>query len=127
MQQRHSASTSTGSVSHVPATALPWARKTANNGDVDLVSGVKFVATFGAADGDLVDAIKQDADYAEHACNAYPRLVEALKEALKWVDENDPGSGSRLYLRCADLLRELGELGSTAVSVGDAQENEKAK
>ena len=28
----------------------------------------------------------QDAAYAVHACNAYPKLMEALREIAKWTD-----------------------------------------
>lgn len=74
-----------------PITKLPWFQDP--TGDC----GPQYV---GPADGVHFTTIaykKRDAAYIVHACNAYPRLVEAL-------------IGSQMSNAAVDLLRELGEL-----------------
>lgn len=58
---------------HNPATALPWLCK-----NRFVFAGTTAVAkTSVAFDGFYSD---EDAAYIAHACNAYPELVEALRE-----------------------------------------------
>ena len=55
-----------------PATPLPWTKN-----DAPVIGGI-----YGADDSKLVGANelpRHDAAYIVHACNSYPRLVEALK------------------------------------------------
>lgn len=65
--------------------------------------------------------VKQDTMYAVHACNAYPKLVAALKAVAKWVCDDDRVPDSEMFdhdheltegdvRKCRNLLRELGEL-----------------
>jgi hypothetical protein len=67
-----------------PATPLPWKRwqSLADNSENVSNTDSAFVCEVGkiAADTDS-DAIKADALYIVHACNAYPKLIEALREA----------------------------------------------
>lgn len=72
---------------HKPATALPWGALPYKSGDRER------------------EQIAQDDVYELHAANAYPKLVEAIKDSLH--GHCDVGSqSSALFLR---VLRELGE------------------
>jgi hypothetical protein len=61
-----------------PATPLPWIvnKKDEICSAKDFYDVAKFVRYAGA----------QDAAYAAHACNAYPKLMDALREIAKWTD-----------------------------------------
>ena len=86
-------------IKHKPATALPWevdeeATVCGNN------SAVAFTRRRESAYMD------EDAAYIAHACNAYPKLVEALREAIGGME--DFGAGD-MRSRAIAALRELGE------------------
>ena len=69
---------------HSPATSLPWP---------GLIPEPNFA--------------RQDAAYIVHAANAYPKLVEAIKDDLKSYLGDFPQDHPATKLRA--LLRELGE------------------
>lgn len=77
-----------------PATPLPW---TKTDGHFQRVTG-------------------KDIDYFVHAANAYPRLVEALREAEKnfryaaWLERNKKYAADLTAHadKCEYVLRELG-------------------
>lgn len=58
--------------------------------------------------GDHPELAPENAAYIAHAANAYPRLVEALREQLQ-AYEGDFGP-QHISTRHRALLRELGEL-----------------
>ena len=62
---------------------------------------------FDAADGSKA-ARKKNAAYIVHACNAYPRLVEAMLLLVRRPDQNRALRTDQLLAR--NLLHELGEL-----------------
>ncbi len=96
---------------HTPATPLPWQGYTSGY-DLSIVArqhtlAEKVCRGIGAS----------DAAYIVHTANAYPRLVEALREWIKLAPElmeQLPGAYEEVVRlrRNADyfLLRELGEL-----------------
>ena len=95
---------------HKPATALPW--ETAVNGeeppqwDVCAANGGDMVADL----MNMPDTGEQDAAYIVHAANAYPRLVEALRNLKEQVEcMNAQQAFGRDYDEARALLRELGE------------------
>jgi hypothetical protein len=67
-----------------PATALPWKCWQSLDDNSENVANREnaFVCEVGkiASDTDS-DAIRADARYIVHAANAYPKLIEALREA----------------------------------------------
>ena len=73
-----------------PETELPWE----DNGNEIVAASDRFCGIAGAVDG-------EDAAYIVHACNAYPKLVEALKEVA--------ASSYGQRHNAIALLRELGE------------------
>lgn len=75
---------------HEPETPLPW--KSSGAGYLCGTSDNGWVVV----DSDLSD---RDAEYIQHACNAYPKLVKALRRYCK--------NG---FLSAEELLKELGEL-----------------
>ena len=80
-----------------PGTPLPW--------EVD-----REIVLWQAGDDELeevatasrLSACTHDAAYIAHACNAYPKLVEALKRRI-----TTPGANE--YAACGKLLQDLGE------------------
>ena len=74
---------------HTPANGLPWITVNNNYGRTVLVSKPVFEAAGEKANiwtGRIFNVPqdrrrRQDALYAQHAANAYPQLVEALKDA----------------------------------------------
>jgi hypothetical protein len=90
---------------HKPATALPWSVagfSTSRVRGVHAASGkLRNVADFVEYVGDK----GEDAAYATHAANAYPKLVEALRGIL----QGDGASWATRATVARDLLRELGE------------------
>ena len=88
-----------------PATALPW---TAVEKSPTYISPIVPLEWHYTRDDDGIHFNPQDAAYIAHAANAYPKLVEALREIV------DP-TGGWTNLRvdnakaAADLLRSLGE------------------
>ena len=104
---------------HSPATSLPWVTEKlrAPNGGTYYRCGSEsdsgpVVQVFGTMSG-AYDA-HANAAYIVHAANAYPKLVEALRETLRDrltqanLHQLPPGIRSRLESARA-LLRELGE------------------
>jgi hypothetical protein len=85
----------------VPGTPLPWRVSPAKASEVQQASGVWSIGTMGT-DG------AANAAYIAHCANAYPRLVEALKEAKADLAESDALQAA--YFNADALLRELGEL-----------------
>jgi hypothetical protein len=85
------------SVKHQPATPLPWYRVTADR-NVQLTPNSSGDVVTAQIHGSIsgIDAA-QDVAYIAHACNAYPKLVEALRAAQR----GDQWNGH--------LLGELGE------------------
>jgi hypothetical protein len=102
-------------IKHTPATPLPWFCDGANGGRDDMTLGISsggygvnnVVVWIG--DGDEQEGIPLDLDahYIAHAANAYPKLVEALKEAKSDLAES--ASLQAAYFNADALLRELGE------------------
>ncbi len=97
-----------------PATPLPWQQ----DDDTYILgpdgSSVLAPTLDGEDRGECYEA--QDAAYIVHACNAYPRLVEALGDILA-VLSHDPDNarlaraiyGNGAADKARALLRELGE------------------
>ncbi len=92
---------------HKPATPLPWAAQPIG------VAGKNNDIPISSIEPNVTDATHaQDAAYIAHACNAYPRLVEALRQALDFIADrsDDLDEGEQHAVGSADaLLRELGE------------------
>ncbi len=80
-----------------PATPLPW----------DVIKLRKFYAMFNLRTATQLGKLPsgQDAAYIAHACNAYPRLVEALRG----MDPSAPLGNELTWEKARALLRELGE------------------
>ena len=86
-----------------PATPLPWKSVQADQGSF---------STFWILDEEREDADvdDQNADYIAHAANAYPKLVEALRNALEQIDHQAASAAGWPDSENARiLLRELGE------------------
>lgn len=91
-----------------PATPLPW--KVSGLGY--LSDGKKVLARTESAPTQYqqrIDLCMEDAAYIAHAANAYPRLVEALRQMVGAMHQMDKGHHGDV-LAAAALLRELGEL-----------------
>lgn len=103
---------------HTPATRLPWQQNHHKRRQVCDADG-EFRGC-----GRIANAIAvQDAAYIAHACNAYPKLVEALRKMAERTDQlcgtvntlsNAQGLGRKVWPNdfndvAQDLLRELGE------------------
>ena len=83
---------------HTPATPLPW------KGPSSVKSSMfpPFLIR-----GEIPTA---DAAYIAHACNSYPKLVEALRDCAEWLCEAHQGSDQWERGHAARaLLSELGE------------------
>lgn len=91
-----------------PATPLPWY---AERGNVDVVTADgEFIATSLQPDsGVATQSEYTDAAYIAAACNAYPKLVEALRSSLELIYSAGDLADCEQYKRAAALLRELGE------------------
>lgn len=84
---------------HTPATPLPWIADARA-----LIARDNYTfAIVGNPATEVVDD-QSDARYIAHACNAYPRLVEAVRELLDWADSKD-----QRVISIRAILRELGE------------------
>jgi hypothetical protein len=95
---------------HSPATSLPWKLKqdkAAPYSGIYTETGKQITHENGATSD-------ENAAYIVHAANAYPKLVEALRETLRDrltqanLHQLPPGIRARLESARA-LLRELGE------------------
>lgn len=98
-----------------PATELPFASET-RQFRINLVGGQR--GRIIAATGRVDETAQDDMTYIAHAANAYPKLVEALRDLSAQVArvaaENKHVAASGLHClgpseRAAALLRELGE------------------
>lgn len=121
------------SVKHQPATPLPWERGPwiESQGHAvycNVANGPKRIASISVhgkfrdsgnhvsrrrEDGSYVGTLSKadcdrDAEYLTHAANAYPKLVEALRNAVK-LRHLPPQRENALDNADALLLRELGE------------------
>ena len=114
---------------HKPATALPWeaTRRDDPSGKNWICSDVGQAVNLGGlvVTRTLSPAANgfEDAAYIAHACNAYPKLIEALRSMEQWArdlseqsDANALDGLERLrrehclqYNDARALLRELGE------------------
>lgn len=87
-----------------PATPLPWLIDSQQNvrSESEIqhapISGAKVPALVAGVVGPDKDGLKQNAQYIAHACNAYPKLVAALRELHASPDST-----------VGEILRELGE------------------
>ena len=93
---------------HKPATPLPWKYNKAVT--IHAVSGARRVVC-----KETHEEAQYDLPYLTHAANAYPRLVEALRDAdqLWALDESErelTGFDKSWNDKRRALLRELGEL-----------------
>ncbi len=86
---------------HTPATPLPWsAEERGLTIHRQVVVGKGLVCQVSRRAGQA-----ENAAYIAHACNAYPRLVEALRGCLKGRSDAD----SPQFVLARALLVELGE------------------
>ena len=81
-----------------PTSNLPWSTGSINKTVAD--AGGEYVAET-ASVGDAV--------YIAHAANAYPKLVEALRLAMRGLDPQDNANQGSVTDNLRALLRELGE------------------
>jgi hypothetical protein len=86
-----------------PATALPWEQ----DDEAQVCAGNLVVAVSYMRPADVAD---QNAAYIVHACNAYPKLVAALRAVYDGVPLSRINAGV--------VLRELGESVSAQENVG---------
>lgn len=93
---------------HSPATSLPWETEKlrAPNGGTYYRCGIPddsspVAQIFGTMNGGY--EASKNADYIVHAANAYPKLVEALRDLV----ERDNAKAEAM---AENLLRELGEV-----------------
>jgi hypothetical protein len=105
---------STPSLSLTPATPLPWK---SHHIDHWYITAVAMMV------GDSSEQ-RENAEYAVHACNAYPKLVDALQQAVLQIAYMQSkftatGTGNAVIAQSEALLRELGQ--------GTPQENAEAK
>lgn len=93
---------------HIPATPLPW--KT---------SGTGYLCGGGARQHVIIDAevLPADLTYINHAANAYPKLVEALRDYAKIINGMHTGTLPPCFKPSLEtvnsvnyLLHELGEI-----------------
>jgi hypothetical protein len=87
-----------------PATPLPWHRglKQAEQIVYDAKGWAIANATVYHGEADK-DECKANAAYIAHACNAYPRLVEAINAALKELADLDKRSQEAEYTELDDV------------------------
>lgn len=81
-----------------PATPLPWGE---DDNTLDLVLSQNPASR------------SVSVSYLYHAANAYPKLVEALRECKSYLDAlpaREHEASSETYVQIKTLLRELGEL-----------------
>ena len=86
-----------------PATALPWRYQAEGRVQFGILGSARLPAPSSA-----VANYHADAAYIAHSANAYPRLVEALGDALR-VSDPLGDSQEGWCVRSRALLRELGE------------------
>jgi hypothetical protein len=84
-----------------PESELPWVY------DARLKQ-IIFGEHYGVTEAKQVS--EDDATYIVHACNAYPKLIEMVREAA-WIptDQTAPSENKTVVLMAIDLLRKLGE------------------
>jgi len=94
-----------------PATPLPWLRagRDADTRGIFLRSDFRKPAAYHVlVMGAPAD---QDAAYIVHACNAYPRLVEALRGLWSHFKHDGSDEADALAKSARALLRSFGEEG----------------
>lgn len=95
-----------------PATPLPWHESVVLQDEYLLMGSDEGytvqVADFESYSGPWTTS-RDDLRYAVRACNAYPKLVEALKEVYKF-EEGIVETDRPQWIAVRLLLRELGEL-----------------
>lgn len=95
-----------------PVAALPWSIGPATTLEGNRL-GIKGIWTEDKKTG-VAEAFgyRENAAYIVHAANAYPELIEALREARTtiWHMSPDDGPLAKQVERIDALLRELGEL-----------------
>lgn len=107
-------------VKHQPATPLPWGAGTpeACGGDAEyarlIICGPDGSSigqmTLGFTEEEADDKIEpQNADYAIHVANAYPKLIEALRKVLHFAEMERQGDESPVERDARALLIDLGE------------------
>jgi len=90
-------------------TPLPF-KSEFGEGRAHIVSDGQDIATICRMHGDKSAQMEFDlAAYIAHACNAYPRLVSALRDARMRLWQWDSHPSSRAVPEIDALLRELGE------------------
>ena len=117
-QQQHSEDlgvASSGSIPDTkakPATALPWVYEMVGVSSL----GGDGVDVFEIATADGYARVAehiggfQNADYIVRACNAYPKLVAALKKLARPVEYADTPAGLGELIAGHELLHHLGEI-----------------
>jgi hypothetical protein len=86
---------------HTPATPLPWG---------EIRDDYEIAPAFYSNDNERRLA---DLEFAQHAANAYPKLIEALREmtnvAIKAIARTNSDNGIEVAEDSRALLRSLGE------------------
>jgi len=86
---------------HQPATPLPWVLR-ATMYTWQVVANEDYQGPFVLMGNQHHEPHKDDVEYAAHTANAYPRLVQALRDLVECHDDAEAR-------RARTLLRELGE------------------
>ena len=96
---------------HNPATPLPWVEALTGQIGTSVFDGAgRVVASTDTHRYTAGEREIQDATYIAHAANAYPRLIEALRDALTLIYSAGDLADHAEYARGDALLRLLGEL-----------------
>lgn len=85
-----------------PSTPLPWLQDP--TGD----SGPEYIGPADGPDFVTVAYKKQDAAYIVHACNAYPQLVDALRNLID--ADRDTTTGAEKSAWAIAVLKDLKEI-----------------
>lgn len=98
-------------IRHQPVTPLPWQTEL-DLDSVDIVGPLEQHLFIGRGGSETLEERAKDSDYAVHAANAYPKLVEALRETskeLRGLAEKFSLSSPGAEHDADALLRDLGE------------------
>ncbi len=91
-----------------PVTSLPWTLCiTAHTAQI--VPKDDSQGRFILAGNRHREGMDDDVDFAIHAANAYPKLVERLREVIDAENSKSGGRQMRSLMAISELLRELGE------------------
>ena len=88
-------------IKHKPATALPWIVNQRRH-----VCSANEFTDIAHAQGDTTQANIDNAAYIAHACNAYPKLVAALRWAIGGMEDFGPND---MRSQVVAALHEIGE------------------